>query len=63
MLTISLDGDWSKVGFVNGNGTTSTPMNYSFTDRGLNSGKYNYRLKQIDFNGNFKYHNLEMKLM
>ncbi len=24
----------------------------------MNSGKYNYRLKQIDFNGNYEYFNL-----
>jgi len=49
---------WSKVGFVQGNGTTSSPNSYSFVDRGLNSGKYNYRLKQVDFNGNFEYFSL-----
>ncbi|MFZ1323397.1 MAG: T9SS type A sorting domain-containing protein [Ignavibacteria bacterium] len=54
----SVSGNWSKVGNVTGNGTVSTPQNYSFTDRGLTTGKYNYRLKQIDFNGNFEYFNL-----
>jgi len=49
---------WNKIGFVNGNGTTTSPNNYEFTDRNLSSGKYNYRLKQIDFNGNYEYHNL-----
>ena len=49
---------WTKIGFVGGNGTTTTPNNYTFTDRGLNPGKYNYRLKQIDYNGNYNYHNL-----
>ena len=49
---------WSKVGSVNGNGTTVSPMNYSFTDRSLNTGLYHYRLKQIDYNGNFEYFNL-----
>ena len=51
-------GQWSKVGSVQGNGTVFSPVNYSFTDRDLNTGSYNYRLKQIDFNGNFKYFNL-----
>ncbi|MBE2190140.1 MAG: T9SS type A sorting domain-containing protein, partial [Candidatus Kapabacteria bacterium] len=27
-------------------------------DYNVASGKYNYRLKQIDFNGNYEYHNL-----
>jgi PKD repeat protein len=50
--------EWTNAGFVNGNGTSSQPHNYSFTDNGLASGTYSYRLKQIDFNGNFSYHNL-----
>ncbi len=49
---------WQKVGFVEGKGNSNQNSNYSFTDSKLNSGKYNYRLKQIDFNGNIKYHNL-----
>jgi len=54
----SSNGTWSKVGNVSGNGTTNSAMNYSYTDRGLTSGNYSYRLKQIDFNGNFEYFNL-----
>jgi hypothetical protein len=50
--------DWVKVGYVNGNGTKATPMNYTFEDRKLTTGKYSYRLKQIDYNGNFEYFNL-----
>jgi hypothetical protein len=49
---------WNDLGFVNGNGTTNEAKNYSFTDRGLNSGAYSYRLKQVDYNGNFEYFNL-----
>jgi len=54
----SNDGAWSRVDFVNGNGTSSVQNNYSYTDRNLSSGRYSYRLKQIDFNGNFEYFNL-----
>jgi len=50
--------EWMKIGYVKGNGSVSTLQNYIFTDRFLNSGKYKYRLKQIDFNGNFEYFNL-----
>lgn len=50
--------EWEKVGFVNGNGTTNSPNSYEFKDRNLLPGNYNYRLKQIDLNGNFEYHNL-----
>jgi trimeric autotransporter adhesin len=51
-------GEWEKVGFLSGNGTKNTPTDYSFNDKKLNTGKYNYRLKQIDYNGNIEYHNL-----
>ena len=33
--------------------------NYSYKDRNLSTGNYSYRLKQIDFNGNFEYFNLQ----
>jgi hypothetical protein len=49
---------WAKAGYVAGNGTTTQSINYEFTDKNLASGKYNYRLKQIDFNGSFEYFNL-----
>lgn len=46
---------WSKISFVEGHGTTSLPQSYKYEDRNLASGKYNYRLKQIDNNGNYHY--------
>ena len=46
---------WEKIGFISGKGTVNTPTNYSFEDRNLQTGKYKYRLKQIDNNGNFEY--------
>jgi len=52
------NSSWVKVGFVNGNGNSNLTHNYSFSDGNLAAGKYNYRLKQIDYNGNFEYHNL-----
>lgn len=54
-----LQGDshftWSKVGFIEGSGTTNTPKQYSFSDKTLATGKYSYRLKQIDRDGKFTY--------
>ena len=50
--------NWERIGNVSGHGTIATPNNYSFIDRILTTGKYRYRLKQIDFNGNFEYYNL-----
>ena len=54
----SIAGNFAKVGFIEGRGTVTIPSNYSFDDRNLQTGKYQYRLKQIDNNGNFEYHNL-----
>ncbi|HMQ70535.1 MAG TPA: choice-of-anchor J domain-containing protein, partial [Ignavibacteria bacterium] len=54
----SANNVWSKVGNVKGNGTSSIINNYFYSDRNLATGSYSYRLKQIDFNGNFKYYNL-----
>jgi hypothetical protein len=50
--------EFRKIGFIAGKGTINTPTSYTFSDTKLNSGKYKYRLKQIDNNGNFQYHNL-----
>lgn len=46
---------WMKIGFVNGNGNSNSPKQYTFTDEGIVSGKYSYRLKQIDNDGQFEY--------
>jgi hypothetical protein len=50
--------DWENIGFVNGNGTTTETKSYSFKDKTLSTGKYQYRLKQIDFDGTFEYSNI-----
>jgi len=54
---------WTKVGFINGHGTTNSMNHYSYNDRDLNIGKYNYRLKQIDLNGSFEYYNLSNEVV
>ena len=48
------DNMWSKIGFVEGNGTTNAPKSYFFTDKSA-SGKTSYRLKQIDRDGKYEY--------
>jgi hypothetical protein len=50
--------EWKKIGFVNGNGTTIEQHSYSYNDQNLSAGKYQYRLKQIDFDGSFEYSNI-----
>ncbi len=61
--TITGANTWTKIGFVNGNGTSATPHSYSYSDRRLQTGNYSYRLKQVDFNGNFAYHNLSNEVI
>jgi len=43
---------------VNGHGTTTETQFYYFIDQDINPGSYSYRLKQIDFDGSFKYYEL-----
>ena len=50
--------NWISAGFINGMGNSNTEQEYKFDDKNLNSGSYNYRIKQIDYNGNHQYHNL-----
>ncbi len=50
--------NWEKITFINGNGSTNEHHVYGYSDLKLSTGKYQYRLKQVDFNGNFEYHNL-----
>lgn len=36
----------------------NSPTEYTFMDKKLGTGKYNYRLKQFDLNGNFEFFEL-----
>jgi serine protease AprX len=46
---------FSEVGFVNAAGNSSSIKTYMFVDEFITSGKYYYRLKQINLDGTFKY--------
>jgi len=46
---------WKEISFVPGHGTTTEQQQYSFIDESVSSGKYQYRLKQIDYDGTFEY--------
>ena len=46
---------WEKIGFVQGHGNSNSTKEYSFVDNSVQSGKYFYRLKQIDNDGGFNY--------
>jgi hypothetical protein len=50
------NSQYATVAFVAGKGTTTATSNYSYSDNAT-SGKYSYRLKQIDFDGSSSYSN------
>lgn len=54
-----INGKWEPIGFVPGNGTTTETHTYTFIDNDLPAGTYNYRIKQIDYDGTFEYFELE----
>ena len=54
----SQETECEMIGFVDGNGTTTEKQTYSFADKNISAGKYQYRLKQIDFDGTFEYSNI-----
>ena len=47
--------EWNKIGFVPGHGTTTETQHYTFTDNDVKPGKYQYKLRQIDYDGSFEY--------
>lgn len=58
----SIDGvNYTKIGEVTGNGTTKNLSKYNYIDNQITeiaAATVYYRLKQIDFNGNFEYSNI-----
>jgi hypothetical protein len=49
---------WESVGTVQASGTSTNAQKYSFTEKNLQAGKYQYRLKMIDFDGSYQYSNV-----
>ncbi|MEM1093376.1 MAG: choice-of-anchor Q domain-containing protein [Bacteroidota bacterium] len=49
------ESQWSEVGFVNGQGTTLEAQRYVFSLDDLEVGRYQFRLKQVDFDGTTEY--------
>ena len=47
--------EWTNIGFVSGNGTTTETKSYSFSDDKTKDGLVLYRLKQIDYSGDYSY--------
>jgi hypothetical protein len=53
-----INSGWQKIGFVDSKGNGNTHNMYSYSDINLSSSTYYYKLKQIDFNGNYKFYSL-----
>jgi len=51
-------GEFTEVAFISGVGNSNIAHDYNYEDREIPTGNYTYRLKQVDFNGNFEYYNL-----
>lgn len=49
------EADFHSIGFVDGHGITQIDHDYEFTDWNAQNELTYYRLKQIDYNGNFEY--------
>lgn len=49
---------WEILGFVEGNGNSNSPKKYSFTDSPQGAARFCYRLKQIDFDGDYQFSNI-----
>ena len=50
------NSNWMAIVFVEGHGNSNSPKQYNFNDTDIvQSGKYHYRLKQIDNDGTFEY--------
>ena len=51
------EGEWNSIGFVEGHGNSNSPKEYGYSDKDLFAGgsKFQYRLKQVDTDGQFEY--------
>ncbi len=52
--------NWKILDFVEGYGTTSDKQDYNYTDTEATDGISYYRLKQIDYDGDFEYSKVEV---
>lgn len=60
--TNSVAGRWENIGFVAGHGNSSSPKSYTFTDENPYGEMLEYRLKQIDTDGSFKYYESTVRI-
>ena len=57
--TAEAPNDWQTLDFVAGAGTTDAPQDYRFTHQRPATGLNYYRLRQLDFDGNFEYSEIQ----
>jgi hypothetical protein len=60
------EGEWNSITFVEGHGNSNSPKEYSYSDKDLFAGgsKFQYRLKQVDTDGQFEYSDVvEVEIM
>jgi len=60
------EGEWNTLGFVEGHGNSNSPKQYGYTDKDLFAGgsNFQYRLKQVDTDGQFEYSDVvEVEIM
>jgi hypothetical protein len=57
--SLSNNYGWQTISFVEGSGTSTNIIDYSFTDKNPIRGTLLYRLKQIDFDGSFRIYTTE----
>ena len=55
MRSANNSNEWEVIGYVEGSGTTTEVINYEFMDENPLIGASYYRLKQIDFDDNYKF--------
>lgn len=49
------NSNFQKIGFIQGHGNSNSPKDYSFTDTPEEGTRFQYRLKQIDTDGQYQY--------
>ena len=52
----TINSDWAKIGYIQGSGNSNAPKEYTYLDKSpIGGSKFEYRLKQIDNDGQFEY--------
>ncbi len=55
---LSTNDEWNILGFLPGAGTSTESRTYVYDDLNINTGSYNYRIRQFDFDGTSSVYNL-----